>query len=311
MTIVTVDAPARLHLGFLDLAGDLGRRFVSLGVTIERLSTSVILERATKERVEGFEAQRVVAILDRLRRHWDVPPLHVAVTKAIPAHAGLGSGTQLGLAVGMAAARLLAIPTDATHVAAMLDRGSRSGIGAAAFAQGGFLLDGGKGPATAVPPLIARLSVPEGWRFLLLLDSRRSGLAGAPERQAFAELPPFTAALAARLCRLTLARLLPAVAEADIDAAGAAIGEIQAAVGDHFAQAQGGRFTSSAVADALAWLHGQGISGLGQSSWGPTGFALIEATTAPSVAAEAARRFTDLGVELVAGRNHGAEVTAG
>ena len=244
MASVSVTAPARLHLGFLDLAGDLGRRFVGLGVAIDRLATSVTVARAGEDRVEGFERNRVATILERLRQHLDVPPLHVAVEEAIPAHAGLGSGTQLAIAVGMAAARLLAIPAEASAVAAMLERGGRSGIGVGAFNQGGFLLDGGKGPRTAVPPLLSRLPVPEDWRFLLLLDGGRSGLAGREERQAFAHLPPFPATVAAGLCRLTLTRLLPAVAEAEIAAAGAAIGEIQARVGDHFAAAQGGRFTS-------------------------------------------------------------------
>ena len=248
---VSVSAPARLHLGFLDLAGDLGRRFLSLGVAIDRLSTSVAVAHAREDRVEGFEARRVAPILERLRAHWDVPPLRVVVDAAIPAHAGLGSGTQLGLAVGTAAARLLAIPADAVQIAAMLERGARSGIGAAAFTHGGFLLDGGKGAATSVPPLLSRLPVPAHWRFLLLMDGSRSGLAGPAEREAFARLPPFPAALAATLCRLALARLLPAVAEAEITAAGAALGEIQSIVGDHFAAAQGGRFASPLVAKAL------------------------------------------------------------
>ena len=36
---VDVSAPARLHLGFLDLGGGLGRRFGSLGVAIDGCDT--------------------------------------------------------------------------------------------------------------------------------------------------------------------------------------------------------------------------------------------------------------------------------
>ncbi|MGH6945016.1 MAG: beta-ribofuranosylaminobenzene 5'-phosphate synthase family protein, partial [Geminicoccaceae bacterium] len=36
---VTVCAPARLHLGFLDLHGGLGRRFGSIGLTLEDIAT--------------------------------------------------------------------------------------------------------------------------------------------------------------------------------------------------------------------------------------------------------------------------------
>ena len=61
---------------------------------------------------------------------------------------------------------------------------------------------------------------------------------------------------------------MPPVAEA--------VGEIQRVVGNHFAPAQGGCFSSPAVAEALYWLQSQGVTGCGQSSWGPTGFALVE-----------------------------------
>ena len=65
---------------------------------------------------------------------------------------------------------------------------------------------------------------------------------------------------------------LPALAEARLDAFGAAITEIQATVGDHFAPAQGGRFSSPVVASALERLGALGAACRGQSSWGPTGF---------------------------------------
>src|SRR6185369_13930596 len=47
---VTVTAPARLHLGFLDLEGGLGRRFGSLGLTLEGVVTRVGAARAAGAR---------------------------------------------------------------------------------------------------------------------------------------------------------------------------------------------------------------------------------------------------------------------
>ena len=38
---VQVTTAARLHLGFLDLAGDLGRRFGSIGLAIDAFETRV------------------------------------------------------------------------------------------------------------------------------------------------------------------------------------------------------------------------------------------------------------------------------
>ena len=72
-----------------------------------------------------------------------------------------------------------------------------------------------------------------------------------------------------------LMQALPALVERDIEGFGDAIGELQRITGDYFSPAQGGRFSSRAVAEALAWLESQGIAGVGQSSWGPTGFAIM------------------------------------
>ena len=56
---------------------------------------------------------------------------------------------------------------------------------------------------------------------------------------------------------------------------GDVVSELQRAVGDHFAPAQGGRFASRDVADTLNFLEAEGAVGIGQSSWGPTGFCLV------------------------------------
>jgi Predicted archaeal sugar kinases len=68
---------------------------------------------------------------------------------------------------------------------------------------------------------------------------------------------------------------LPALAEGDIARFGSAITEMQRIMGDYFAPAQGARFLSPRVTEALAWLEANDASGVGQSSWGPTGFALL------------------------------------
>lgn len=313
-TIIRVTAPARLHLGFLDLEGGLGRRFGSLGVAIEGFATEVELTRAASDRVTaGDEGGRVLEILARLRQSADFPPAHVTVSRVIPAHAGLGSGTQLGLALGVGLARLAGLDLDARAVASLLGRGARSGIGIGAFATGGFILDGGSGDDGAPPPVTARLAFPPAWRLLLILDRGGAGLHGPGEREAFRTLPPFSAALAGELCRVVVMRLLPGLATADLDAVGKALGEVQRRVGDHFAPAQGARFTSPAVAEVLAWLEAQGVAGVGQSSWGPTGFALLaDAAAAATLRTAATRRFADrhpcLELVVTAARNRGADL---
>ena len=308
-----VCAPARLHLGFLDMEAGLGRRFGSIGLTLDRLSTRLVASRATEFAVAGVaELERARAMLDRLAAAWDLPPLRVVIEETIPAHAGLGSGTQLALALGAAAARLAGRPVPAREVARLLQRGARSGIGIGAFEQGGFLLDGGRGADGLPPPLTSRLAFPAAWRLLLIFDPVRQGLHGAGEDSAFRRLPPYSPELAGRLCRLVVMQLLPGIATADLGAVGPAIGEIQRQVGDYFAPAQNGRFTSAAVSEILAWLETQGVTGLGQSSWGPTGFAILpDEAQATALLDQASRRFGDrhgLRFLITQARNVGAEI---
>lgn len=312
-TAVRVTAPARLHLGFLDLNGGLGRRYGSIGLAIDRPVTDILLRPAQTTGASGAESDRVVRLLERYRRRLGIAGHHHAeVFEAIPAHAGLGSGTQLALALAAALTTLAAQTRDTSALARQAERGLRSAIGMAAFAEGGFLVDGGKGTCNAPPPLLVRMAFPETWRALLVLDPNAEGVHGERETEAFAALPPLPVAATAHVCRLVLMRLLPGLAEHDIAAFGAALSEIQSIVGGHFAVAQGGSpWTSPKVGRLIGRLAEAGAVGYGQSSWGPTGFAFV---ANESEAQKLYHRVADeamddgLHVLVVKGRNQGASV---
>lgn len=311
---VSVTVPARLHLGFLDLEGGLGRRFGSLGITLDGPYTRLNVMPAAETLVEGQDGERARRYLDELFTHYGLADgVALVIEEAIPAHAGLGSGTQLALAVGTAVCQLYGVEASTAEIAQLLDRGTRSGIGLGAFLQGGVLLDGGRGEGDQPPPIVSRFAFPEDWRVLLIYDKGQTGVHGDAELEAFEQLPPFPAESAAMLCRLAVMKALPALAEHDIESFGTAIAEIQRTVGDHFAPAQGGRYASEAVAEVLDWLEQQGIPGVGQSSWGPTGFALFGSVARGERMLEAARARwpagAGLGFDLRAGRNAGATAT--
>ena len=104
-----------------------------------------------------------------------------------------------------------------------------------------------------------------------------AGLHGSAEVRAFAELPPFPGALVDRLCRLVLLGVLPAVAEGDLARFGEALEALQAGVGEGFAPAQGGVFARPELAEIAEILRGEGLVGVGQSSWGPTLYGFTDA----------------------------------
>lgn len=293
---VLVDTPARLHLGFLDVSGSLGRRFGSLGLSIEGVRTRLRVRRAQQVKATGPAAERAEGFARKMLDSLNLPGgVEMAIDSAIPDHMGLGSGTQMALAVGHAVSALHGLALSTREIASRMQRGKRSGIGIGAFDRGGFLVDSGIGEDGVVPPVTARLPFPDDWRVLLIMDVRAQGLHGNHELEAFRLLGEFPREMAAHLCHLTLMQILPGVQERRFDAVAEGIAELQRLVGDHFAPAQGGRFTSREVAEALAWAEQAGHRGIGQSSWGPTGFVLLpDAETALRTLVEARRRFGEL-----------------
>jgi len=320
---VRVRAPGRLHLGFLDPSATLGRRFGSLGLVIDTLETVVELRGATGRPrvslaagVDAAEADRAAACLRRLQAaSGRAAALDLHLAQALPSHAGFGSGTQLALAVGRAFCVFHGLDWSTQSIAQRLGRGLRSGIGIAGFDAGGLLLDGGPGADGSPAPLLARIEPPAAWRVLLVEDSEAQGLSGADEKEAIAALPAFSQASAAAVCHEVLMRVLPGAASGDFAAFSGGVARVQQLVGRHFAPAQRGRlFASAAVeraCDALARTHGLAT---GQTSWGPTGFALAASMTeaeAALAALQASKALAaSLRVRIVAPRSHGASVEA-
>jgi beta-RFAP synthase len=313
-TKVTVTAPARLHLGFLDLNGHLGRRFGSIGLAISGLKTKISLAPAEQMRVSGPEADRVRRYLELMRDALTLDAAYdVRVDELVPSHAGFGSGTQLALAVGAAVRRLHGLPLDLRGDAVLLGRGARSGAGIGLFQHGGFVVDGGRKDRGGPAPIISHLTFPERWRVLVVLDTSRQGVHGTDETNAFAKLRPAEEADVAHLCHVLVMQLLPAVAEADLAGFGAALENIQERLGDYFAPAQGGnRFASPRIAATLDLIRRAGGVGMGQSSWGPTGYAFAESSeSAQQILHAVSRQLQMEGVDIrvCKGLNTGAEIT--
>jgi len=308
--VVTVTTTARLHFGFLDPSGKGSRPFGSFGLSLNRPRTRLSLrKKAAITAVSGPEAERAQRYLATMAAGGRITqPYELRLDEAIPPHAGLGSGTQLALAVGTAFAALEKIALNPAEIAAELGRGARSGIGIATFAQGGLVLDGG--PAgSGLPPLTSRVPFPERWRAILIFDEKIAGLSGPDEISAFQTLPCFPEAETEELTQRVQIGLA-AVEAHDFAGFCGQVGALQAAMGAYFGALQGGMFVSQGVGEAIGWLRDQGLTGLGQSSWGPTGFAFVpsEAEGQALLAQLQKRASAGLRFELAQGRNQGAEI---
>jgi beta-RFAP synthase len=294
----------------------LGRRFGGIGLAISELQTALTVRHALRNAAAGADAERALRHTEVMQQHLGIDnALHVSVDATVPPHAGLGSGTSIALAVAAAVRTLHGMPLDIDGDAVRLGRGARSGLGIGLFRDGGLVVDGGRGPATHVAPIIARLAFPGEWRVLVLLDPTRQGAHGRDEIEAFAALPEFPAEITAHFCRLVVMKALPALAEQDLADFGAAIAELQERLGDYFSSVQGGsRFTSPQVAGCLDLLKREGAHGIGQSSWGPTGFAFAASQADADRLVSIARgdaRHEGLDIRVCKGLNRGAEIKHG
>jgi len=163
----------------------------------------------------------------------------------------------------------------ARELAWLAGRGERSAIGAYGFQLGGLIVEGGKRQADRLSPLLARHAFPEDWRVLLIQPSNLLGPAGSRERQLIADLGAIPQKTTAEMCRLVLLGLLPGVVERDIDAFGDALYDLQQTVGRCFAPAQGGVYAHPLLEQIVDHVRSQGVRGVGQTSWGPTLYAVV------------------------------------
>lgn len=318
MTQVAVGG--RLHFGFNNLSLSHNRLYGALGVGLAAPQLEIHAEPAS-----GVDAPKAVSeIAATVCSHLGVDGISLSVESSLPAHVGLGSGTQQALAVATAVADAYDRELSVRSLAPTLGRGGRSGVGVATFEQGGFILDGGHPTARfttdrpqdgswSVPPVAARHAIPDDWRFLLVIPDSEPGPSGEVEddsiRTAIERAEP---ALANRISGLITRRVLPAIATGSADRFGAAVAKIGRLNGAWYTDEQGGVYRPPVgeIVDSLG--SSPAIYGAGQSSWGPTVYGVTDvdhreqALTAGADALTAAD--IDGELRVVAGRNTGATV---
>ncbi len=285
MSHVKVTTPARLHFGLIDLNGALGRIDGGIGIAINDPTFELIAKPSYRIEIESWQyAERAHAILERLQSKHHFPGLHVEFVSEIPAHSGFGSGTQLALALGQAVNTLYDLNLSVPELAFAVARGGTSGIGVAAFDQGGFVLDGGHSypdrkssflPSSAVgnvppPPILLRYPFPS-WD-LLIVSPNCKHISGKAEVNPFQTLCPQPRSTAERLSHIILMKLLPAIHEENLHAFGDAINRIQT-FGWKKVEIDAQR---GVLQETLDFLRDSGAIGAGVSSWGAAIFAVGE-----------------------------------
>jgi beta-RFAP synthase len=278
--IVQVTTPSRLHFGMFSFGHPEVRQFGGAGVMLEQPSVRLEIRPAAAFAASGPLSARIPPVVDRLCGGWRLsqpPNCHIKVQETPPEHSGLGTGTQLVLAVTAGLNAFLGgNPLEARELAALSGRGLRSAIGTYGFLQGGLLVESGKTANELLSPLERRVELPESWRFVLVSPSGERGLAGEAERQAFNRLPPVPAEVTAKLRAEAAEELIPAVEAGDFIRFSQSLYRFGHLAGLCFGAYQRGAFASERVAAIVNRIRELDTPGAGQSSWGPTVFAAVE-----------------------------------
>ncbi len=312
--MIEIRTPCRLHFGLLALDHGGARQYGGVGLMIQRPDIAIRVTPSEALSATGPMSDKALMFARRFIERADalVDPVAIEMLRAPRAHTGLGTGTQLGMAVAHAMAMVIGRDDlTAPQLARRVGRGERSAIGTHGFEHGGLIVEGGKTDADAVSPMLVRHACPESWRFVLISPSCLTGVADDRERHAFAQLPPIPPSTTAQMCRLVLLGLVPAMLERDLGGFGEALFELQQHVGRSFAAAQGGIYADPLLERIVTWVRGRGVAGIGQSSWGPTLYAVVAGDyDASSLAGDVARQFDLSPDEVVMTRpdNHGATV---
>ncbi len=316
---VVVEAASRLHFGLLAPCGWSARRFGGVGAMVQQPALRVLI-RPAREEAAAFSARGPLAAaaeqtLERARAAgWlaEAEPPAVEVLSAPRAHTGLGTGTQLALSIAAGLRAYANLPAlSPQELAKQSGRGVRSAVGVHGFFTGGLVVEAGKRDTGVLAPLVARMALPDAWRFVLMTPDGEQGLWGAEERAAFQQLSEAPAGVVERLCRMVLLGILPAAAEEDFAAFSERLYEFGREAGSLFASVQGGEFATPGVAARVERVRRHGVRGVGQSSWGPTVFALAESDEhANWLVARLAEEGATAGCQVVVARpaNEGARI---
>jgi beta-ribofuranosylaminobenzene 5'-phosphate synthase len=280
--MIQVVTPSRLHITLIDLNGALGRIDGGVGLTLDYPSIRINAKKDAQLSVSGTTefAERIKSAASAVLTQYNINGVAIDVVQEYPNHVGLGSGTQVALAVGTAISELYDLNLNPTTIAKLTGRGGTSGIGVAAYEFGGFLVDGGhKGKTEFLPssasgkfgpgPIIARHDFPD-WAIVLAIPNLR-GASDKREIDVFQKQCPLPLNEVQELCHVILMEMLPAVVEHDIESFGRSIDRVQT-IGFKRRELELQPF----CAHLVQFMRENGAIGAGMSSFGPVVYGITD-----------------------------------
>lgn len=289
MSTVRIITGSRLHFGLLDTRAPFG----GVGIMIDQPRTVVRLTSSSSPVTVGISDanlpaednidQRVRQILARFGQHSgsrEMLATRISVDERPHSHTGLGTGTQLALAVAEGLAALYGVKLEREILATQIaGRGQRSAVGIHGYWQGGLVYEAAKGARAVLNPVVCQTVLPESWRVVLFAAKQPAvRISGGEEKARFAKLKRPNSVVRGGLKSILESQLLPALQASDFERFSDAVFQYNLTSGGFFTAVQGGPYQGPQTASFIRRLRAEGVQGIGQSSWGPTVFAFCESS---------------------------------
>ncbi len=296
MTSLRITAPCRIHLSLIDENGYTGRVDGGIGVMLDR--PNVVLEVSNSADEFTIECNKYykesVHVINekasKIFKHFHISNknFHFHLKRYYPSHVGLGSKTQLSLAVATAITKLKGLNTNIEELTKLVERGGTSGIGWRGFETGGFILDGGhdfgKGKeketflpssasSSADPALtIFRYYIPKNWRFVLVIPNVKKGAYGDEEISVFQNYAPIPRNEVNEVSHQIIMKVIPGILKNDLSCFGEGLKRIQS-IGFKKVEID---LQHEIVKDLLKFFENYGLKAYGMSSFGPSIIGIVE-----------------------------------
>ncbi|MFX0047511.1 MAG: beta-ribofuranosylaminobenzene 5'-phosphate synthase [Candidatus Hermodarchaeota archaeon] len=297
MVKIRITTPCRIHLSLIDENGYTGRVDGGFGLMLDR--PNVVFEatnHAEEFKIEAHKYYResIEVINEQASKIFKAfnisnKNFHFNLKRYFPSHVGLGSKTQLSLAIAVAITKLKNIDDiSLKELTRLVNRGGTSGIGWRGFEKGGFIVDAGhefgKGkeketflPSSASkdanPALtILRYPIPEHWRFVLVIPNVKKGAYGDEEISIFQSHAPIPKEEVNEVSHQILMKIVPGIIKNDLKCFGEGLKRIQN-IGFKKIEIS---LQDEVVKNTLAFFEGYGVKAFGMSSFGPSAIGIVE-----------------------------------
>ncbi|MFK8112704.1 MAG: beta-ribofuranosylaminobenzene 5'-phosphate synthase [Rubripirellula sp.] len=277
--MVRVRTGSRLHFGLLDVAAPFG----GIGVMVDEPSTEVAIRFSDKFSCDPDFADRIEPIGRRIADFAGLvtlPSCRVEVNRNAFAHLGLGSGTQMAMAIAEGICQSLDLQVTKQQLVGFAQRGKRSAVGVHGYFAGGLIFESGNDgepSGNELNTIQSQVVLPAEWCVCVFRPAAESPqVSGDLEQQQFAELSSVDSVTMKRLTDLIRDGILPAAEAGEFRTFATSVQAYNHASGLLFESVQGGPYNGAAVAELVQTLERHGAQGIGQSSWGPGVFTWFE-----------------------------------